>query len=684
LIFKGKCSLYILSIALGGCLKGPPVEFGLTEDTGGHITYVLGAAMALAARDDVDRVEIVTRLIEDDRLGAAYAAPFERIDAKLAIRRVATGNRAYLSKRDGVRDRPAFTAALIALLERMPRRPDVIHAHFADAAEVAAAVRDRFGIPFVYTAHSLGVDKAASGVDDPDIAERLSEEDRAIAAADLIIASSRDEAERQLMLYPSACPTRIHCLPPGAGINGADGPADPDRARALIAPFLRDPDKPIVLAIARPVAKKNLAGLVDLFGADADLRDRANLVILAGLRDCPESGEAEQRQVIQSLLSRIDAHDLYGKVALPKRHAAADVASMYRLARASGGVFVNPALTEPYGLTLTEAAVHGLPVVATCHGGPPDIVATLRHGRIADPFDPAAFAGAIRGLLDNTVEWSRASVEGSIRSKQLDWSGYADRFLRILATLRSAPAPLRDPRRLLLCDIDNTLTGCTVGAENMVHFLSSQPDLAFGVATGRSLQEAERLLREWRQPDPRVLITSVGSEIYWRSGARLVADRDFAAWIDHGWAPDEFDALVAAIPTVERQPPVEQRRHKRSYFVADETAIARIRALVAELPVRVIHSHGRLLDILPERAGKGAAMRWVADRLGIAEQHVYAAGDSGNDLDMLAAVRNGIVVANHSAELTPLLGRPTIYLARRPHAAGVVEGMRAFALKEAA
>jgi sucrose-phosphate synthase len=102
-----------------------------------------------------------------------------------------------------------------------------------------------------------------------------------------------------------------------------------------------------------------------------------------------------------------------------------------------------------------------------------------------------------------------------------------------------------------------------------------------------------------------------------------------------------------------------------------------VRDAVADLPVRVIHSHGHLLDILPERAGKGAAMIWTARAMGIDLDHVYAAGDSGNDLDMLDACRNGIVVANHSAELAPLVGRPTIYLARRPHAGGVVEGMRA-------
>lgn len=39
----------------------------------------------------------------------------------------------------------------------------------------------------------------------------------------------------------------------------------------------------------------------------------------------------------------------------------------------SQGVFINPALVEPFGLTLIEAAAHGLPMVATKNGGPVDI-----------------------------------------------------------------------------------------------------------------------------------------------------------------------------------------------------------------------------------------------------------------------------------------------------------------------
>ena len=676
---RGASQLFIMSIALGGCLKGPPVEYGLTEDTGGHITYALGAAEALALRRDVDAVEIVTRLIEDDRLGPAYAVPFEPLSAKLAIRRIATGNRSYLAKGAGAADLDAFAQALIAHLAAAPRRPDVIHAHFADAAHVACQIRARFGTPYVYTAHSLGIEKRTRARDaDLLLDRRIAQEDHAIAGADAVVASSRDEAERQLMLYPSACPARIHCLPPGAGL-ARSARVDLARARALVAPFLRAPDKPMILAIARPVAKKNLVGLVDLFAGDRTLRDRANLVVVAGLRDDPDSGEAEQRAVVGGLLRALDRHDLYGSLALPKRHDADDVASLYALARDTGGVFVNPALTEPYGLTLTEAALHGLPVVATCHGGPADTVARLRHGTVADPTIAGAFAAAINALLDDKVEWARASAAGRINGRTLDWHHYAARFVDVARGLTEPPAATPRRTRLLLCDIDNTLTGCTVGADGMAAYLATEPHLAFGVATGRSLQEAERLLTEWGQPAPDVLITSVGAEIYWRTGSRLVADSDYARHIDAGWDADAVDARVRALSGVERQPAVEQRRHKRSYFADQPAVVAAIRQAVADLPVRVIHSHGRLLDIVPTRAGKGAAMMWAARVMGIPRDRVYAAGDSGNDLDMLDACRNGILVANHSAELSGLIGRPTIYVARASYAAGVVEGMRVFA-----
>ena len=125
-------------------------------------------------------------------------------------RLAATG--ASLAKENLARDRAAFTRALIEHLRAADRLPDIIHAHFADAADVARQVRDALGVPFIYTAHSLAHDKAQVMESSPALAARLKEEDRAIAAADAIVASSRDECERQPRL--SLGPLRPH--PPAA------------------------------------------------------------------------------------------------------------------------------------------------------------------------------------------------------------------------------------------------------------------------------------------------------------------------------------------------------------------------------------------------------------------------------------------------------------------------------------
>ena len=160
----------------GGCLTADPA-YGITEDTGGHITYILGAMRALSRRDDVTSAEIVTRLFDEPHLGSIHAQSSEEVSPKLTITRIDSGNRAYLCKEELARDRAAFTRALIADLEARADLPDIIHAHFSDAADVARAIRKRFGIPFIYTAHSLAHDKAAAMGDRcAEMADRLAEE----------------------------------------------------------------------------------------------------------------------------------------------------------------------------------------------------------------------------------------------------------------------------------------------------------------------------------------------------------------------------------------------------------------------------------------------------------------------------------------------------------------------------
>ena len=681
--------MHVLSIALGGCLKAEPVAYGITEDTGGHITYVLGEMEALARRADISHAEIVTRRFEDARLGGAYAEASETIAPKCTITRIDSGNPTYLSKEALARDIPAFTQALVAELKQRPRLPDIVHAHFADAAEVAAVLKRELGIPFVYTAHSLGIDKRDCLTETcASLEARIAGEDRAIAAADAVVASSRDECERQILRYPSARLDRIHRLRPGTRQDAATE-ADREAASALIAPFLRHPEKPIVFAVARPVEKKNLALLVDAFGQNENLRERANLVLLAGLRENIESGEAEQRAVLHEILAAIDRHDLYGHVAYPKQHDRAAVNGMFALTRQTGGVFVNPALTEPYGLTLIEAATHGVPVVATRNGGPVDIVGELQHGVLVNPRDADDVGGAIERLLVDPAQWRAYSRAGRTNVMGMTWDAYAAGFARLARRItrprpHHAQACRGSSDELLICDIDNTLTGCSQGAERLGSYLKRHPAIAFGVATGRSIIEAQRIRRDWALPMPRAWICSVGTEIYWPVDGGLQLDTDYADAIADGWQPEAIEDVLGDIPHLEWQPPYEQRAFKRSLFVSDQRVIAEIRANLgaAGLKVRLVHSHERLLDILPLRAGKAASVRHVARKLAIAPGRIVAAGDSGNDHDMLSETARAIMVGNHAEELSGLRGRANVYVAQRHHAAGTLEGLIAWRARD--
>lgn len=68
-------------------------------------------------------------------------------------------------------------------------------------------------------------------------------------------------------------------------------------------------------------------------------------------------------------MRKIDKYNLYGKAAYPKTHKPEQAVEFYQLAERLDGVFVNPALVEPFGLTILEATASGIPVVATKDGG---------------------------------------------------------------------------------------------------------------------------------------------------------------------------------------------------------------------------------------------------------------------------------------------------------------------------
>lgn len=697
-------SLYLVLVSLHGLIRGEDLELGRDSDTGGQTKYVVELARALAEEENVDRVDLLTRLVDDPKVSSDYAVAQEPIAERANIIRIPFGPKRYLRKEQLWPWLSCFVDGALQHFHALGRTPDVVHGHYADAGYVAADLSSMLHIPMVFTGHSLGYEKRRRLLDagmKPEtlesrfsINDRIEAEEKALSNAALVIASTRQEAETQYAAYDHYRKTRVAVIPPGVDLSRFRPPKRSDPTTPIhrrFSKFLRAPKKPWILAVSRPDERKNIHTLIDAYGSSDELREKANLVLVAGSRDDIQQMEKGPRSVLTDMLLRIDRYGLYGRVAYPKQHAPEEVPEIYRAAAKTRGVFINPALTEPFGLTLLEAAASGLPLVATDDGGPRDILARCRNGLLVDPLDADKMAAALLSALSDSAR-RRRWVTSGLRAvhKYYAWSGHARSYLREVRKIIGRPRrqksfvtksrmPLAD--RILVTDIDNTLLGDADALEAFRETLSEHGGrTAFAVATGRRIDSAVKVIAETGAPEPDFWITSVGSEIHY--GNRLTPDEEWIRNIHYRWDPHAARETLRDTPGLKLQPKIDQRPHKVSFFIDPSKAPTpvEIEKMLREVGVRakVIFSHGQYLDILPVRASKGLAIRYVAHRWGIPMERVLVAGDSGNDEEMLAGMSLGVVVANYSEELEGLREMQRVFFAPREYAWGILDGIERY------
>ncbi|XP_030507407.2 probable sucrose-phosphate synthase 3 [Cannabis sativa] len=371
-----------------------------------------------------------------------------------------------------------------------PIWPYVIHGHYADAGDSAALLSGALNVPMVLTGHSLGRNKleqllkqGRQSKEDINstyrIIRRIEGEELALDAAELVITSTKQEIEEQWGLYDgfnvrlekvlrARARRGVNCygrfmprmvvIPPGMDFSNVvtqdDGPEvdgeltqltggiDESSPKTIpqicseVMRFLTNPHKPMILALSRPDPKKNLTTLLKAFGECRPLRELANLTLIMGNRDDIDEMSGGNASVLTTVLKLIDKYDLYGQVAYPKHHKQSDVPDIYRLAAKTKGVFINPALVEPFGLTLIEAAAHGLPMVATKNGGPVDIHRALHNGLLVDPHDQQEIADALLKLLSEKNLWHDCRKNGWKNIHLFSWPEHCRTYLTRVAACR--------------------------------------------------------------------------------------------------------------------------------------------------------------------------------------------------------------------------------------------------------
>lgn len=696
--------LDLLHFSLHGLIRGRELELGRDPDTGGQCLYVVELVRALARHPRVGRVSLVTRSVRDARVSADYSLEREQLAANADILRIEAGPRRYLRKEVLWRHLDAVIDRTLAMLRREKRVPDLIHAHYADAGYVGRQVAAVLGCPFVFTGHSLGRCKRdsllESGMDPVEmdrrynLGARIEAEELSLDAASLVCTSTRQEIDEQYARYDHYALSRTRVIPPGVDLERFDGENDVEvdaEINDLFAPFLRNLLRVPVLAIARADERKNLPALVRAFGGNSFLREHANLIIIGGQRERLDKLSSGARRVWVDLLRAIDDSGLYGIAAYPKAHEAGQIAAIYRWAAARRGVFVNPAFTEPFGLTLLEAAAAGLPLVATNDGGPRDIIANCGNGLLVDPHDEVGIGGAIESILVDSAKREQFSIRGRDRVRQhYSWdahvAGYLEQIDAVLPVGRpvrrsGSPGALVERERWVVMDLLPRIEEQPEGLfRRWAELFDRYPDVGFGLATGESFVRACEIIRRYGMPEPGFMICGLGAEI--RYGVAGVPDERWLQQVGHRWNRSAIEEALGGQRGLTLQPDENQNRFKVSYFLDAGRAVTRMeiqrRLRSAGLSAKVMVSARSLVDIIPVRSGKDVALRYLEHRWGIAPERIFYFGTYANDLAAVRGHNQAVIAADADRVLRQLRPRPCLYHAGSGGLAGFFEGMEYF------
>jgi hypothetical protein len=226
------------------------------------------------------------------------------------------------------------------------------------------------------------------------------------------------------------------------------------------------------------------------------------------------------------------------------------------------------------------------------------------------------------------------------------------------------------PDFLLCTDLDRTLLPNgeppeSPEARRLFHRVADRDDVHLAYVTGRDRRLVEEAIEQYALPTPDWLIADVGTSLFRVQQGRWQRSADWDAVLDQCWcgrSSEDLAPSLADLNGLTLQEPAKQGRHKLSFYHALEAPSLTLRqqiqprlrdaGIAANLIFSVDEAAGvGLLDILPAMADKLRAVRFLIGRHDYSREHTLFAGDSGNDLEILASDIPSVIVANARADV---------------------------------
>jgi glycogen(starch) synthase len=284
-------------------------------------------------------------------------------------------------------------------VERIARAiaPDIIHLHSFWLWSQAQGLRERLGVPLVYTVHSLDKAEYEVGYGPPECVTQWVQQESVVYAADRIIALTGSE-RRLVTDYCPGIENRIRIIG-----NGVD--AIPTRRKSR-----RAASEAVVLFSGRFVERKGLWDLLDAIPLVHAQFPDVRYVLAGGHRNC--SGADMEGWLMSPALREVGS-----RITFTGWLTSEQMARQYDEA----DILVVPSWYEPFGLVVLEGMLHGLAVAASAVGGPAEIIEHGRTGHLFPPRSPGALAASVLELVGNVSERKRmaAAAGRAVREKWL-------------------------------------------------------------------------------------------------------------------------------------------------------------------------------------------------------------------------------------------------------------------------
>lgn len=172
------------------------------------------------------------------------------------------------------------------------------------------------------------------------------------------------------------------------------------------------PDKRPLLAVAPINTIKNLTGLAECFGQSQELQEQCNLILLTSKLHPEQATHPEEAGEIAKLHEIIDRYQIEKNIRwVGMRIPTMELGEAYRIIADRDGIFIHFARFEPFGRTLIEAMISGLPTFATKFGGASEVIDDEHF--LLNPTDLEGTAQKILHFLkdcdENSEHWLKTS-----------------------------------------------------------------------------------------------------------------------------------------------------------------------------------------------------------------------------------------------------------------------------------